>query len=115
MILLILLSTAYAWWEVGHMMTAQVALNTLRPDVAEWATSLVNDFNSLTDGKSNSFVEAAVWADDIKEAGTNNLDNWHFTDRPINPDGYENILHRLLIKLTDDMINVNSINAVTRI
>jgi len=43
--------------------------------------------NPLTDGKSNTFVEAAVWADDIKEKGTNYMDNWHFTDKPINNDG----------------------------
>jgi hypothetical protein len=41
----------------------------------------------LTDGNSNSFVEAAVWADDIKETGMNYLNNWHFTDRPINKKG----------------------------
>jgi hypothetical protein len=49
---------------------------------------LVFALNDLTDGKSNSFVEAAVWADDIKETGTNFLDNWHYTDRPINNKGY---------------------------
>ena len=27
--------------------------------------------NSLTDGKSNTFIEAASWADDIRSAGTN--------------------------------------------
>lgn len=48
---------------------------------------MVFALNDLTDGKSNSFVEAAVWADDIKETGTNFLDNWHYTDRPINNKG----------------------------
>lgn len=43
--------------------------------------------NNLTDGKSNTFVEASVWADDIKESGTYYATIWHYTDRPINPDG----------------------------
>lgn len=62
-------------------------MKTKRTDVLEWAESLIKDFNNLTDGKSNTFAEAAVWADDIKEPGTSYLFNWHFTDRPINPDG----------------------------
>ena len=37
-------------------------------------------FENLTDGKSNSFVEAAVWADDIKEYKANYFDDYHFTD-----------------------------------
>lgn len=72
------------------MMTAQVAqqqLKKMNPEVLDWANCLVSDFNILTDGRSNTFVEAAVWADDIKETGTNYLDNWHYTDRPINNDG----------------------------
>lgn len=85
------LSSVFAWWEVGHMMTAQIAelhLQQINPKALAWANSLIADFAPLTDGRSNTFVEAAVWADDIKETGTNYLDNWHFTDRPINQKGY---------------------------
>ena len=91
LICLVFLSTsALAWWEVGHMMTAQVAKSYLEEnnvDVLSWAESMIADFKSLTDGRSNTFVEASVWADDIKEPGNNFLDNWHFTDHPINEDG----------------------------
>lgn len=65
-----------------------------RPDVLAWAEELVSDFNSLTDGRSNTFAEAASWMDDIKETGTGFMTDWHYTDRPINPDG-------LLIKIDD--------------
>lgn len=73
------------------MMTAQVAkiyLEETNSEVLAWAESLIKDFDELTDGRSNTFVTAAVWADDIKEPGTNFLDNWHFTNFPINKDGY---------------------------
>ncbi|CAD8205631.1 unnamed protein product [Paramecium pentaurelia] len=105
-----LISIVYCWWEVGHMMTAQIAKNFLkdnRPDVLAWADSLVQDFNSLTDGRSNTFAEAAVWLDDIKETGTGFLNDWHYTDRPINPDG-------LLIKIDDQGRNINSIYAINQ-
>lgn len=102
--LALLISIVRSWWEVGHMMTAQIAKNYLkekRSDVLLWADSLVSDFNTLTDGRSNTFAEAAVWLDDIKETGTNFLNDWHYTDRPINPDGYYFFLCRLLIKIDD--------------
>lgn len=105
-----LIAVANCWWEVGHMMTAQVAKNQLKlisPDALAWAESLVKDFNSLTDGRSNTFVEAAVWADDIKESGTSYLNNWHYIDRPINPDG-------LLIQMDPDTILTNSIKGIDR-
>lgn len=68
---------------------------------------MVQDLNQLTDGRSNTFVEAAVWADDIKEIGTNYLDNWHFTDHPINQNG-------LLIVIDPIDFSSNSIDAMRR-
>jgi hypothetical protein len=88
--LVFLSTTSLAWWEVGHMLTAQVAelhLKQNNPEVLAWAECLIQDFADLTDGRSNTFVEAAVWADDIKEPGMNFYDNFHFTDRPVNPKG----------------------------
>jgi hypothetical protein len=43
-------------------------------------TDLVNAFNKFTDGKSNTFDEAAVWADDIKSFGATMFDEYHFTN-----------------------------------
>ncbi|CAD8206662.1 unnamed protein product [Paramecium octaurelia] len=103
-----LVMLSYQWWDVGHMMTAQIAKNHLRenrPDVLAWADSLIQDLNPLTDGKSNTFAEAAVWLDDVKETGTNFMNDWHYTDRPMNPDG-------LQIKIEDQARNINSIYAI---
>ncbi len=69
------------------------------PEVLKWVNELIQAMNHLNDGRSNSFVEASVWADDIKEPGTNYLDSWHFTDRPINNEGLKSFfkLNRNLI------------------
>lgn len=45
----------------------------------------MDSFNSLTDGRSNEMVSAAVWPDDIKQPGMNFMDNYHFYNRPVNP------------------------------
>ena len=41
----------------------------------------------MTFNLSNTFIESAVWADDIKNLGWNFWDNWHYIDRPYNPQG----------------------------
>lgn len=102
--LIFLSQEALAWWEVGHMMVAQVAKFQLQKDNADvlaWAEGLVQDLNSLTDGRSNNFVEASCWADDIKEPGTDYLNNWHFTNHPINSNGYFNDRYPSLLIVID--------------
>jgi len=78
------LLSAQAWWDKGHMLVSQIAYNYLTDTHRETArnkfNSLIEAFNPFTDGKSNSFAEAAVWADDIKSYGANFFDNYHFTN-----------------------------------
>lgn len=88
--LLIFINYVFAWWDVGHMMTAKVAelkLKKEHPEVLLWAESLVEDLNSLTDGRSNTFVESSSWPDDIKEEGIDFMDLWHYMPKPVNENG----------------------------
>lgn len=100
------------------MMVAQVAKFQLQKDNADvlaWAERLVQDLNPLTDGRSSNFVEASCWADDIKEPGTDYLDYWHFTDHPINSNGYFNDSYpSLLIVIDSADIESTSIDAMRR-
>ena len=47
---------------------------------------MVNGIDNLTNGWSNSFVEAAPWADDLKSTGYTFLNHWHYVDLFINPE-----------------------------
>lgn len=47
--------------------------------------NLILSLDPLCDNKSLTFIEAAVWPDDIKTPPMNFWDNWHFLDRPVNP------------------------------
>lgn len=77
---LILISNA--WWDKGHMLVSQIAYNHLtqtnRIDARDQFDKLITAFNPFTDGKTQDFVEAAVWADDIKTYGANFFDSYHF-------------------------------------
>jgi hypothetical protein len=61
---------ATAWWDKGHMLVSQIAYNHLtatdRIALRDKFQILIEAFNPFTDGRSNTFAEAAVWADDIK-------------------------------------------------
>lgn len=79
-----------AWWQTGHMLVAQVAKQDLLaryPNVYKRAEDLALVLKGKTNNLSDTFVESAIWMDDIKPDGWNALENWHYTDRPYNPLG----------------------------
>lgn len=86
----LLTTSTFCWWEVGHILVAQVAkdrLNQLgKSSALNRFTELITAFNNLTDGRSNTFIEAAVWADDIKENGIKMFDEYHFTNVIYDPE-----------------------------
>ena len=74
------------------MLTAAVAqldLQSTSPDIFAKFNNLTTSINSLCDGKTNTFVEASVWPDDIKGAnyGVDLWNDWHFIDSPYVYDG----------------------------
>lgn len=84
LLLICLLGAVSAWWDKGHMLVAQIALNRLTETnqfyVKDKFKALIEAFNGLTDGRSNTWAQAAVWPDDIKGYGADMFDNYHFTN-----------------------------------
>ncbi len=90
LICLTILISAQCWWDGGHMLTAEIAKQeillkspSLFPMIEYYSTIL----NPLSNAKSQTFVQAASWPDDIKDDPFNFLDLVHFYDKPWNPDG----------------------------
>ena len=78
-----LLSTAQAWWNNGHMITARVAYDSLSPEVISKAEAFLKPLQYMNHHEANhSFVESATFADDIKDRGFNDQSPWHFIDQP---------------------------------
>lgn len=79
-----LLILGHSWWDKGHMLVSQIAYNHLtateRIAPRDKFNQLITALNAFTDGRSNSFAEAAVWPDDIKEYGAGIFDNYHFVN-----------------------------------
>ena len=82
--------TANAWWAVGHMSVAEVAKQDLIerfPEVYERAENISLMVKGLTNNLSDTFIESAVWMDDIKLAPWDSFFSWHFINKPYNPTG----------------------------
>ena len=83
---LVLGGRAQAWWDPGHMLTAQIAYDHLSPVAKEKADALIQRL--MQDYPyTNNFVSAATWPDDIKAEGVHVYDAWHYTNIPYNPEG----------------------------
>lgn len=83
-----LANPALAWWDTGHMMTAQIAYDNLKPEVKTKADKLIHHLdNSEPDAKRHHFVPVSVWMDDTKARGLRAFDQWHYINIPFNPEG----------------------------
>ncbi|CAG9319418.1 unnamed protein product [Blepharisma stoltei] len=94
LVIVCLLEVVFGWWSTGHMLVAQIAQNVLQqenPEVLSIANQILSPlYGPLTHGISSSFVESAVWCDDIKSYNFDVYNNWHFIDKPYNYDGFAN-------------------------
>jgi hypothetical protein len=89
-ITLLLFTPTLAWWENGHMLVAQIAKLDLlenHPEIYPYAEEIALMLGPFTFSLSDTFIEAAVWPDDVKNIGWNFWDAWHFIDRPYDPEG----------------------------
>lgn len=81
--LLLLQTTAHAWGDAGHMVVAQIALESLSGTPAE-KQAKINELNGLAgelvfrDLRYN-FATSACWMDDIRDDDSHELlRDWHF-------------------------------------
>ena len=91
LIFILLLGLSQAWWCNGHMLVALIAeldLLDSNPAAFKEANLTVAALNgALSHDLSNSFVESACWADDIKFFDLTYMNNAHFIDMPYNTEG----------------------------
>lgn len=62
--------------------------------------------NDFTDGNSNSFIESASWADDVRNKGSVIETNWHFINQVYDLDGSE-VKSKTLENIIDAFENID--------
>ena len=80
-IALSLLEQVKTWHGNGHYITAYIAQQYLvqtNPDALKWANDLLLPYTEMCGEDLYPFVEAATWADKIKDQGWHTMDNHHF-------------------------------------
>jgi hypothetical protein len=68
---------ATAWWDTPHMLVAQIAYDHMRPEVRMRADELIA-IHAQQYPKTNDFVTASLWADDIRGQGDKTYSSWHY-------------------------------------
>lgn len=68
------------------MVVAQIAYNHLTPAVKAQCDALIATPVAYVSSQNNTFVTAAVWADDLKSS-TSTFNTWHYIDIPFSLDG----------------------------
>lgn len=79
-----ILPSASAWWCDGHMLTAQVALDSgiMSAGSIQSAQAIIAEIASYYP-QSPEMISSACWADDLKSEGAYQEANWHFIDIPV--------------------------------
>lgn len=76
-------AAAWSWFDTGHLVVAEIAYRELQPSVRAEVDRLVR---IGTDPKTNTFVTAACYLDDLKDR-TGAHREWHYINLPFSPDG----------------------------
>ena len=75
---------SFSWNEEGHMIIAQIAYKQLDQYCIEQIDNMINIFNNFFPKFSNRW-SAATWMDKIKTDHIKVFSDWHFINRPFNP------------------------------
>jgi hypothetical protein len=88
-LILITPTLSSGWGSGGHMMTASIAFDRLGPHArAKVKELLAIEIEPDLEVKSNDFINASHWADDIKSVEAFKfLDPFHYINRPFSDDG----------------------------
>jgi hypothetical protein len=88
-LILITPTLSSGWGAGGHMMTASIAFDRLKPHArAKVKELLAIEIEPVIEVKSKDFINASHWADDIKSVEAFEfLDPFHYINRPFTDDG----------------------------
>ena len=96
----------FGWWDVAHMLTAEIAMQQLSPQAAERVEEIVGylgeDFPESSDP-----ITAACFPDDLTPLGLAGFKVWHGVLTPYDP---EHILNDVARGSIDTLISTNNLH-----
>lgn len=79
-LLLLFTCNAYAWFDSGHMIIAQIAYDQLTEDTRTQVNALLKELANIPPSYSD-FLRCATWMDGIKSTGLEFFNDLHYVDR----------------------------------
>lgn len=77
----------FAWNHVGHEVVAEIAYDNLNPKTKS-AVNTLTAVVSAYDPHPETFIESAVWADQLIAQGVTAYNAWHYIDLPLQRSGH---------------------------
>jgi len=75
----------YAWNATGHKLIAEIAYLQLNPSAKQQVDIILN----------HGFVNASIWADQVRAKGNDSMNTWHYINLP-NPPPQKNVVDAIL-------------------
>jgi hypothetical protein len=100
----------FSWWDVPHMLIAQIAKDQLEPEVVQKVEDLLSYFEEDFP-ESNTFVTASCFPDDITSLGLSGFKVWHGVLTPYCIDSF---LTERETSCIEALINDNNLHAAIR-
>lgn len=105
-------TSVFAWNALGHMVIADVAYQSMSPDIREKVDKIVPNLNQEYPLMKN-FINIAYWPDSIRSQRIETFTHWHYIDNPIRIDGTR-IPRSSLVDTDNAVWAVNTIKMVVR-
>ncbi|NGX61563.1 MAG: hypothetical protein K940chlam9_01050 [Chlamydiae bacterium] len=97
----------FAWWDVGHMLTVEVARSQLDPAVVAKIEKIVGQFEKDFP-RCSTFTTASCFPDDITSMGLSGFKVWHGVLSPYDPDG---ILSEREKEVINTLVSTNNLHS----
>lgn len=92
-----LMPHAFAWNATGHKLVAQLAYQQLNSDARERVDQILG----------NQFINASVWADQVRAQGNESMNTWHYINLP-KPGPQKNVVDAI----ADAQLHLNNRDAL---
>lgn len=100
-------SKVHGWWDVPHMLIAQIAKDNLDASTSDQVEEILSYFEEDFPA-SSSFITASCFPDDITSLGLSGFKVWHGMLKPYSPD---NFLSEESLLCIEALINDNNLHS----
>lgn len=97
----------FAWWDIGHMLSVEIAKFQLAPVVQEKMQEIISYFEKDFP-QCNTPITASCFPDDITSLGLSGFKVWHGVLKPYDPDNFLSEREKHII---ENLVSTNNLHS----